>query len=169
MTPTVGQATPGRACPRQTAFAIASGAKMDTTPGVGQVGQAMSYCTHVSLFSEWKAKRRGYNRETPVPLVPVNESHTGDTVSGDYWDKRTPAEPVPLPSPIPFAFAVIPWPYDIDPLYAGRLTGKVPDGWTRDGWIISLRDRITRTHMQPGRGRLKAELRTIEAEVETVG
>jgi len=61
---------------------------------------------------------------------------------------------------------VIPWPIDIDPLYTGRLTGKVPDGWTRDGWIISLRDRITRTHMQPGRRMLQAELDAIEATVK---
>lgn len=166
MTPEVGQAKPRRACPRQTAFSVATGEFMNATSRVGQVGQVMSYCTHVSLFSEWKGKRRGYNRGTPVPLVPVNENRTDDTESGDSWDKPTPAELVPPSSPIPSGYMVIPWPIDIDPLYTGRLTGKVPDGWTRDGWIISLRDRITRTHMQPGRRMLQAELDAIEATVK---
>lgn len=175
MTPEVVQAKPVRACTSQTAFSLAPGEFVGANSGAVQAVQANSYCTHVSLFSEWKGKRRGYNRETPVPPVPVNENRNGDTVSGDSRYKRTPAEPVPPPSPdtlvpptgtrraiVPSDYAVIPWPIDIDPLHTGRLTGKVPGDWSRDGWIMSLKDRIKRTRIQPGRRMLQAELGTIE-------
>ena len=65
-------------------------------------------------------------------------------------------------------YMVIPWPIDIDPLYRGidGLTGRVPPGWSKSGWVCSLRDRITRTHIQPGRRRLQTELGAIEAAVK---
>jgi len=166
MTPEVGQANPSGTCPGHTAFSIALGEFMAATSRVGQVGQAKSYCTHVSLFSEWKGKRRGYNRETPVPLVPPNETRTGDTASGDSWSKRTPAEPVP-PPPIPTDTLSVPLEQCIfDPLYTGTLTGKVPNGWSRDGWVMSLRDRSTRTDDPEVKRRLKDELRAVEGEAE---
>ncbi len=135
---------------------------MDATSRVVQAVQAKSYCTHSGLFSEWKRGNRDYNRETPVPPVPVNETRNGDTVSGDSWYKRTPAEPVPPPD-----WVFIPLEQCIfDPLYRGTLTGKVPDGWSRDGWVMSLGDRMTRTDDKAMRDRLQAEIEAVEGERE---
>jgi len=74
MTPEVGQAKPHRACPGHTAFSIALGEFVDVTTGVGQVGQATLICPRSRLFSEWKVRCKDTNKETPVPLVPVNET-----------------------------------------------------------------------------------------------
>lgn len=69
---------------------------------------------------------------------------------------------------IPSDFMEIPWPIDIDPLHTGRLTGKVPPGWSRDGWIMVTRDRMTRTNDPELLRLLQAELDAIEAvETET--
>jgi len=83
-------------------------------------------------------------------------------VSGDSWSKRTPAEPGPPPSPIPSDYAVIPWPIDIDPYHTGRLEGRVPSGWSRDGWIMVTRDRMKRTNDEVVLGMLRAELDAVE-------
>ena len=48
-----------------------------------------------------------------------------------------------------------------DPLYTGTLTGEVPHGWTRDGWIISLKDRMTRTDDPVMLDMLNRELKSV--------
>jgi hypothetical protein len=107
------------------------------------------------MFSEWKRKNRDYNRKPPGPPGPVNETRTDDTASGDSRYKRTHAEPGPPPSPIPPDWVAIPLEQCIfDPLYRGTLTGKVPDGWSTSGWLMSLRDRQHRTDDEVVRERL---------------
>lgn len=51
-----------------------------------------------------------------------------------------------------------------DALYTGKLTGRVPDKWTKQGWIIAIRDRLKRTNDRVLRRLLRAELRAVEAE-----
>ena len=53
----------------------------------------------------------------------------------------------------------------IDPLYFGRLDGKVPAGWTLDGWLMSLRDRLRRVHE---RGDERVVARRLEAEMDAI-
>jgi hypothetical protein len=96
----------------------------------------------------------------------VNENRTDDTVSRDSWPKRIPTASGPPPSLIPSGFAVIPWPTDIDPLYTGRLTGKVPDGWSRDGWLCSLRDRLSRVDERDDE---KVVTKLLQRELEAIG
>ncbi len=133
---------------------------------VRQVRQANSYCTHGNLFSLWKRENKSRNRETPAPRVapalnPYCERETG--VVAESLD----AEPVAVPSgshpdwvPIPLSACLV------DPLHTGRLIGKVPSGWTRVGWLLSLRDRLSRVDERDNdrvvSGRLEAELRAIE-------
>ncbi len=164
------QANHHGACASETAFSVAPVAILDASSGVSQASQANSYCTRVSLFSEWKRKCRDYNKETPVSPVPAPENRTGDSKSADSWHKPTPVQPVPAPSlnladwvSVPLEACII------DPLYTGRLTGKVPDGWTREGWIIATWDRLKRTRDPVGRRRLRAELRAVEAEAARGG
>jgi hypothetical protein len=93
----------------------------------------------------------------------VNENSPSDTVCGDSSSKRTHAEPGPPPSPIPSDWVSIPLEQCIfDPLYIGTLTGKVPDGWSRDGWIMVTRDRMRRTDDKAMRARLQAEIDAVE-------
>ena len=140
---------------------------MDATSRVVQAVQAKSYCVSVSMFSEWKRGNRDYNRETPVPPVPVNETRNGDTANGDPRYKRTPAEPVPPPSSIPPDWVAIPLEqYIVDALYRGTLTGQVPPRWSRDGWVMSLRDRTHRTDDKEMRARLQAEIDAVEGEAD---
>jgi hypothetical protein len=136
-----------------------------TTPMV-QAVQANLYCPRSSLFSEWKRRRKEHNKETPGPPGPVNENRTCDTVRGESQSKRTPGEPGPPTGTrcaiVPSEWVSIPLEQCIfDPLYLGLagLTGKVPDGWSRDGWVMSLQDRLTRTNDPVIRRRLRAELR----------
>jgi hypothetical protein len=139
MTLAVVQAKPVTACTSPTAFSIVADGFMDATGVAVQAVQAKSYCPRVSLFSEWKRGNRDYNRKTPVP-------------------------PVPPPSPIPSDWVAIPLEACLfDPLYRGTLTGKVPDGWSRDGWVMSLRDRMTRTDDKAVRKRLQDELDAVQA------
>lgn len=63
-------------------------------------------------------------------------------------------------------YVVIPWPIYIDPLHTGRLTGKVPSGWSREGWIMVTRDRMTHTNDEVVLGLLRAELSALERETE---
>jgi hypothetical protein len=101
----------------------------------------------MKAFETWIEEKRVLDRDLPVPLVPVNVTRTGDTARGDSWSKRTPTEPVPPPSLNPSDGALVAIPLEaclFDALYRGTLTGKVPDGWSRDGWIVSLRDRLSR-------------------------
>ena len=160
MTMEAVQARPVPACTSQPALPIPPSGFMGATTGVVQAVQANSYCPRVSLFSEWKGRRRDYNKKTPVPPVPTAPASTKTVVSA----KSGTSELVPA-SPILDAFMVI-LSIEVDALYTGRLTGKVPMGWTRDGWVIATRDRLKRTHDPVGRRRLKAELRSVEGEVE---
>jgi hypothetical protein len=74
---------------------------------------------------------------------------------------------VDAPEPIPPDWVAIPLEQCIfDPLYRGTLTGKVPDGWSREGWMMSLRDRMTRTDDKAVRERLQAEIRGVVGEAE---
>ncbi len=76
---------------------------------------------------------------------------------------------MPPPSPIPADWVAIPLEQCIfDPLYLGLagLTGKVPDGWTRDGWIMSLRDRLSRVDERDDE---KAVTKLLQRELEAIG
>lgn len=53
-----------------------------------------------------------------------------------------------------------------DPLYRGTLTGKVPDGWSREGWVMVTRDRMHRTDDRAMRDRLQAEIEAVDGEAE---
>jgi len=115
-----------------------------------------------TLFSHWKRTGEGYKGKA-VPLVPHAPNRTGDTEGDVSWHKRISTEPVP-PSLIPSDYSAIPWPIDIDPLHLGLdgLTGRVPDGWSRDGWIMVTKDRMKRTDCLIVLGMLQAELGAIE-------
>jgi hypothetical protein len=63
-------------------------------------------------------------------------------------------------------YCVIPWPIDIDPYHTGRLEGRVPSGWSRDGWIMVTKDWMRRTDDEVVLGLLRAELDAVEGETE---
>jgi hypothetical protein len=66
---------------------------------------------------------------TPVPL-PAPPLPTPPPMRGTF------IEPIgPTPPPMP----------RLDQLYTGRLTGTVPPGWTRDGWLMAMKDNLRRT------------------------
>ena len=129
------------------------------TGQVGQVGQATLICPRSRLFSEWKARSRNVNRETLVPLVPSALPHTASGVPVACGTESLAPPPSPILSDYAaFRLADIP----TDPLYCGRLEGRVPPGWSRDGWIAVTHDRMRRTDDKAMRGRLHAELRAVE-------
>lgn len=61
--------------------------------------------------------------------------------------------PAWTPSPTDTGVGEIPWRLclDVDPLHTGQLTGKVPPGWTREGWAIAQRNRLRglKGHAEP--------------------
>jgi len=72
---------------------------------------------------------------------------------------------VDVPEPIPFGSVAIPLEQCIfDPLYRGTLTGQVPPGWSRDGWIMVTRDRMCRTDDKAMRDRLQAEIDAVSGD-----
>lgn len=80
-------------------------------------------------------------------------------------------EPSPMAAHVPGppgafaqdAIATPMWTASAEALYSGALTGSVPAGWSRDGWIDSLRDRMARTDDPVVRRMLKRELDAILA------
>ena len=126
---------------------------------VVQAVQANNHCPRVNLFREWKNRIQQHNKETPVPPVPPVESalpHTGSGVSAEHSTDAL----VPPPSDWhSFTLSDVP----TDPLHTGRLEGRVPHGWTRNGWIAATRDRIVRTDDPVVRRMLQGELDAVEA------
>lgn len=96
----------------------------------------------------------------PLSLVS-NEGQVGTPASSS---PPIPTDCDPIPSPQ--THKVIPWPVTIDPLHTGRLEGRVPDGWTRDGWIMATKDRLRRLKERDDERTvtrmLQAELKAIE-------
>jgi len=91
------------------------------------------------------------------PESPAKPAHTCANAVFDSADYP--------PSPLPSDWVAIPLEACLfDPLYTGRLDGKVPDGWSRDGWIMVTRDRMTRTDDKAMRERLQAEIEAVEHE-----
>lgn len=110
-----------------------------------QVVQVIPYSCTRSRFRRWKEQSN--NKEMggpPGPAVPTSYSESSDVIPVECdHAKAGPA---------------------LDPLYTGTLTGKVPHGWTREGWILAMRDRMSRTNCPDMQRRLREELAAIKPQ-----
>lgn len=55
---------------------------------------------------------------------------------------------------------------ELDALYTGALTGRVPTSWSSDGWLLSLKNRMSRTDCPEMIERFRCEIESIKAEIE---
>ena len=123
------------------------------TPGTG------GDCATRTIAFDWK--REALLPEPSPPKLPV----------------ATPPPPPPAlpPSATPMRGTFIepvgplPPPLKIDALYSGRLTGTVPPGWSRDGWVVAMRDNIRRTDDGWQRDRFIAEINAVDSSNGRVG
>lgn len=109
----------------------------------------------MSLFSMWQLAKK-----TLGPLGPPGPAQPSEcpnpprheTVCETLPANEGNCEPRPVPS--------------LDPLYTGTLTGKTPADWTSDGWLLSLKDRMTRADCPEMIERFRSEIESIRAEIE---
>lgn len=122
----------------------------------------------MSLFQEWLLKKQTRNKELPGP--------PGPRVSSPMAVSDLPSPPAEQASARAIAGDFIlacitddapQWQVPLDPLYTGKLCGIVPENWSREGWLASVRDRMARTNDPVVLAMLRAELDAIEGFVRS--